>query len=43
MEVAQAAIAEAESTGLADHDNSAVAEVMRRRAGLGRIHPEETT
>lgn len=44
MEVALGAIAEAELTGLADHDNSAVAEVMRRRAGLGRIppQPEET-
>ena len=35
--VARAALAEAEETGLADLDNSAVAEVVRRRAGIGRV------
>ena len=35
--VARAALAEAEETGLADLDNSAVAEVLRRRAGIGRV------
>jgi len=36
-EVARAALAEGEETGLADLDNSSVAEVVRRRAGIGRV------
>ncbi|MGH8871443.1 MAG: NAD(P)-dependent oxidoreductase [Acidimicrobiia bacterium] len=36
-QVARAALAEGEKTGLADLDNSSVAEVVRRRAGIGRI------
>jgi 3-hydroxyisobutyrate dehydrogenase-like beta-hydroxyacid dehydrogenase len=36
-QVARAALAEGEETGLADLDNSSVAEVVRRRAGLGRV------
>lgn len=35
--VAREALAEGEETGLADLDNSSVAEVVRRRAGIGRI------
>jgi 3-hydroxyisobutyrate dehydrogenase-like beta-hydroxyacid dehydrogenase len=35
--VAREALAEGEETGLADMDNSAVAEVVRRRAGIGRV------
>jgi len=36
-QVARAALAEGEETGLADMDNSSVAEVVRRRAGIGRV------
>jgi 3-hydroxyisobutyrate dehydrogenase-like beta-hydroxyacid dehydrogenase len=36
-QVARAALAEGEENGLADLDNSSVAEVVRRRAGIGRI------
>ncbi|HEY4606963.1 MAG TPA: NAD(P)-dependent oxidoreductase [Acidimicrobiia bacterium] len=36
-QVARAALAEGEAGGLADLDNSSVAEVVRRRAGIGRI------
>ena len=36
-QVARAALAEGEESGLADLDNSSVAEVVRRRAGLGRV------
>ena len=35
--VARDALAEGEASGLADLDNSAVAEVVRRRAGIGRV------
>jgi 2-hydroxy-3-oxopropionate reductase len=35
--VVRDALAEGEETGLADLDNSAVAEVVRRRAGIGRV------
>ena len=35
--VAREALAEGEETGLADLDNSSVAEVVRRRAGIGRV------
>jgi 3-hydroxyisobutyrate dehydrogenase-like beta-hydroxyacid dehydrogenase len=35
--VARDALAEGEQSGLADLDNSAVAEVVRRRAGIGRV------
>ena len=35
--VARAALAEGEESGLADLDNSAVAEVVRRRAGIGKV------
>ena len=35
--VARDALAEGEGSGLADMDNSAVAEVVRRRAGIGRV------
>ena len=35
--VARAALAEGEENGLADLDNSSVAEVVRRRAGIGRV------
>jgi 3-hydroxyisobutyrate dehydrogenase-like beta-hydroxyacid dehydrogenase len=35
--VALEALAEGEETGLADLDNSSVAEVVRRRAGIGRV------
>ncbi len=36
-EVARAALAEGEENGLADKDNSSVIEVVRRRAGIGRL------
>jgi 3-hydroxyisobutyrate dehydrogenase-like beta-hydroxyacid dehydrogenase len=36
-QVARAALAEGEETGLADMDNSSVVEVVRRRAGIGRV------
>jgi 3-hydroxyisobutyrate dehydrogenase-like beta-hydroxyacid dehydrogenase len=36
-QVARAALAEGEENGLADMDNSSVAEVVRRRAGIGRV------
>ncbi len=36
-EVVRRALVEAEETGLSDADNSSVMEVMRRRAGIGRI------
>jgi 3-hydroxyisobutyrate dehydrogenase-like beta-hydroxyacid dehydrogenase len=36
-QVARAALAEGEESGLADMDNSSVAEVVRRRAGIGRV------
>ena len=39
VEVVAAALAEGESTGLADYDNSAIMEVVRRRAGIGRAVP----
>lgn len=35
--VARAALEEGEASGLADMDNSSVAEVVRRRAGIGRV------
>jgi 3-hydroxyisobutyrate dehydrogenase-like beta-hydroxyacid dehydrogenase len=35
--VARDALAEGEDTGLADMDNSSVMEVVRRRAGIGRV------
>jgi hypothetical protein len=35
--VVRDALAEGEGNGLADMDNSAVAEVVRRRAGIGRL------
>lgn len=35
--VVEAALAEAEESGLSDADNSSVIEVMRRRAGIGRL------
>ncbi len=35
--VAREALAEGEETGLADMDNSSIMEVVRRRAGLGRV------
>jgi hypothetical protein len=35
--VVRTALAEGESTGLGDLDNSAIAEVVRRRAGIGRV------
>lgn len=37
IEVVRTALAEGESTGLGDLDNSAIAEVVRRRAGIGRV------
>jgi hypothetical protein len=37
VRVVRDALAEGEETGLADLDNSAVAEVVRRRAGIGRV------
>ena len=37
MRVVEAALAEGVNHGLADLDNSSVAEVVRRRAGIGRI------
>lgn len=37
VSVVREALAEAESAGLADLDNSAVVEVIRRRAGVGRV------
>jgi len=37
VEVVQAALVEAAETGLADADNSSVMELMRRRAGIGRL------
>jgi 3-hydroxyisobutyrate dehydrogenase-like beta-hydroxyacid dehydrogenase len=36
-EVVRALLVEAEETGLSDADNSSVMEVMRRRAGIGRL------
>ncbi len=41
VDVVRAALEEAEASGLADADNSAVAEVVRRRAGIGRIEVGE--
>ena len=41
VDVVRAALAEGEESGLADADNSAVAEVVRRRAGIGRIEVGE--
>jgi len=41
VDVVRAALEEAEKSGLADADNSAVAEVVRRRAGIGRIEVGE--
>ena len=37
IEVVRAALAEGEADGLGDLDNSAIAEVVRRRAGIGRV------
>jgi 3-hydroxyisobutyrate dehydrogenase-like beta-hydroxyacid dehydrogenase len=37
MAVVRAALTEGMDEGLADHDNSAVMEVVRRRAGIGRV------
>ena len=37
VEVVAAALAEGEATGLSDHDNSSIVEVVRRRAGIGRV------
>jgi len=37
VEVVQRALAEGEDTGLADLDNSSIVEVVRRRAGRGRV------
>jgi 2-hydroxy-3-oxopropionate reductase len=37
VRVVRDALAEGEESGLADLDNSAVAEVVRRRAGIGRV------
>ena len=37
IEVVREALAEGEASGLGDLDNSAIAEVVRRRAGIGRI------
>jgi hypothetical protein len=38
--IARDALAEGEASGLADLDNSAVMEVVRRRAGIGRVGQE---
>ena len=37
LDIAREILAEGEATGLADKDNSSVIEVLRRRAGIGRI------
>jgi 3-hydroxyisobutyrate dehydrogenase-like beta-hydroxyacid dehydrogenase len=37
VEVVRAALAEGEDAGLGDLDNSSVIEVVRRRAGIGRL------
>lgn len=37
VNVVREALAEGESTGLADMDNGAIVEVLRRRAGIGRV------
>ena len=37
IEVVREALAEGEASGLGDLDNSAIAEVVRRRAGIGRV------
>ena len=37
VEVVAAALAEGEGSGLSDYDNSAIVEVVRRRAGIGRV------
>ena len=37
IEVVRTALAEGEAAGLGDLDNSAIAEVIRRRAGIGRV------
>ncbi len=39
-EVVRRALVEAEEVGLSDADNSSVMEVMRRRAGIGRLPNE---
>jgi hypothetical protein len=36
-QVVRAALSEGEVSGLGDLDNSAVVEVVRRRAGIGRL------
>ncbi len=40
LDVARGILAEGENSGLADKDNSSVIEVLRRRAGIGRIVTE---
>ena len=42
LDIARAILAEGEATGLANKDNSSVIEVLRRRAGIGRIATTET-
>ncbi|MDH3249255.1 MAG: NAD(P)-dependent oxidoreductase [Acidimicrobiia bacterium] len=42
LDVARSILEEGENTGLADKDNSSVIEVLRRRAGIGRIATTET-
>ncbi len=37
LDIAREILAEGEEAGLADKDNSSVIEVLRRRAGIGRI------
>lgn len=37
VEVVAAALREGQESGLGDHDNSAIIEVVRRRAGIGRV------
>jgi 3-hydroxyisobutyrate dehydrogenase-like beta-hydroxyacid dehydrogenase len=37
VEIVAAALAEGETTGLGDLDNSSIVEVVRRRAGIGRV------
>jgi 3-hydroxyisobutyrate dehydrogenase-like beta-hydroxyacid dehydrogenase len=43
IEMVEALLAEGVSNGLADRDNSSAIEVVRRRAGVGRVPPAGDT
>ncbi|MGI9584991.1 MAG: NAD(P)-dependent oxidoreductase [Acidimicrobiia bacterium] len=42
VEVVQTALEEAKATGLGELDNSAMIEVVRRRAGIGRVNTDDS-